>query len=273
MRATLVLTLSALALTTLTSAGPVQVRQSPPDDILKYGNPAPVSDQRIRSRYAIAYNRALRIPHWSAEHLNVANLQGTADRTDIPFSEDTSLPEPFRALLKDYVSSGYDRGHMCPAADAKVNMDALTETFLLSNIAPQVGVGFNRHYWAYLESFVRDLTKQFDDVYVVTGSLFLPTKDAATGKWRVTYEVIGNPPNVAVPTHFFKVILGVTGGSNFALGGFALPNQKIDSKTELTTFSQPLEFIEKASGLTFFDKVDRSAATELCKTITCKLTA
>lgn len=41
--------------------------------------------------------------------------------------------------------SGYDRGHMVPAADAKISQDAMDETFFLSNIAPQVGDGFNRH--------------------------------------------------------------------------------------------------------------------------------
>lgn len=51
----------------------------------------------------------------------------------------------FRAKLQDYFRSGYDRGHMVPAADAKFSQDAMDETFLLSNIAPQVGVGFNRH--------------------------------------------------------------------------------------------------------------------------------
>lgn len=41
---------------------------------------------------------------------------------------------------------------MVPAADAKQSQQAMSETFLLSNIAPQVGEGFNRHYWAYLEA-------------------------------------------------------------------------------------------------------------------------
>lgn len=31
-----------------------------------------------------------------------------------------------------------------PAADAKRSQDAMDETFLLTNIAPQVGEGFNR---------------------------------------------------------------------------------------------------------------------------------
>lgn len=48
------------------------------------------------------------------------------------------------ALIADF-KSGYDRGHMVPAADAKISQKAMDETFYLSNIAPQVGDGFNRH--------------------------------------------------------------------------------------------------------------------------------
>jgi hypothetical protein len=46
--------------------------------------------------------------------------------------------------MKDF-RSGYDRGHMVPAADAKISQGAMDETFFLSNVAPQVGDGFNRH--------------------------------------------------------------------------------------------------------------------------------
>jgi len=116
------------------------------------------------------------------------------------------LPVSFRARLQDYFRSGYDRGHMVPAADAKFSQEAMDETFILSNIAPQVGDGFNRHYWAYLEDWCRRLTGSFKDVYVFTIPLYLPRQEA-DGKWRVTHEVIGSPPNVSVPTHFAKVVL------------------------------------------------------------------
>ncbi|KAJ1794714.1 nuclease, partial [Coemansia sp. RSA 1938] len=118
------------------------------NEFLKHGYPGPVSDFMLRSRYAASYNRALRNPNWVAEHLTRDNLKGTADRANSEFKEDKDIPPMFRALLKDYYRSGFDRGHMCPAADAKKDTESMNDTFFLSNIAPQVGKGFNRNYWA-----------------------------------------------------------------------------------------------------------------------------
>ncbi|KAJ2306784.1 nuclease [Coemansia sp. RSA 2706] len=242
------------------------------NEFLKYGYPGPESDFLLRSRYAASYNRALRNPNWVAEHLTRDNLNGTADRSNADFKEDPAIPVAFRALLKDYYRSGFDRGHMCPAADAKKDLDSMKETFILTNIAPQVGAGFNRNYWAYLEKFVRDLTATFDDVYCISGPLYLPTKEG--DKWFVKYQVIGNPPNVAVPTHFFKAILAKNSAdAMFALGAFALPNEAIDNSTPLTEFDIPIESVEKAAGLSFFNKVDHNTETivPLCTATTCSL--
>ena len=81
-----------------------------------------------------------------AEHITAASLkQGEGvDRSKSVFKEDPAIPNKFRAKLTDYFRSGYDRGHMAPAADIKNSQDALSETFYLTNIAPQVGPGFNR---------------------------------------------------------------------------------------------------------------------------------
>lgn len=110
-----------------------------------------------------------------------------ADRSNSTFKEDPRIAEQFRAKLADYFRSGYDRGHMVAAADAKFSQQAMDETFYLTNIAPQVGEGFNRDYWAYTEDFVRRLTSQFADVYCFTVPLYLPKQDL-DGKWRVHYE-------------------------------------------------------------------------------------
>lgn len=99
---------------------------------------------KLRNAYAALYSRVHRHPFWVLEHLTADNLKGDGNRNKSRFKEDQSIPELFRAKLSDYWSSGFDRGHMAPAADAKRNQAAMDETFYLSNICPQVGEGFNR---------------------------------------------------------------------------------------------------------------------------------
>jgi endonuclease G len=84
--------------------------------------PGPIADPIVRQAYVAAYDRRLRHPAWTAEHLTLASLrrsglESTAgseagDRQKSTFMEDESLPAIFRARLKDYFRSGYDRGHM-----------------------------------------------------------------------------------------------------------------------------------------------------------------
>jgi endonuclease G len=51
----------------------------------------------------------------------------------------------------------------------------------------------------------------------------------------VRYQVIG-ANSVAVPTHFFKVIIAETGDQNYDMEAYVLPNKVIDEKTPLTVF-------------------------------------
>ncbi|KZT22692.1 hypothetical protein NEOLEDRAFT_1137723 [Neolentinus lepideus HHB14362 ss-1] len=273
---------------TPTGAAGVVTSITPLPAVLKYGNPGPIADQLIRTAYVAGYDRRLRHPAWTAEHLTLAKLgkslldppssaSETGDRSNSTFTEDESIPAMFRAKLKDYFRSGYDRGHMVPAADAKVSQAAMNETFLLSNIAPQVGDGFNRHYWAYLEDWCRRLTGSFSDVYVFTVPLYLPKQDP-DGKWRVTHEVIGTPPNVAVPTHFAKVVLAARPSSpstptipEISTGAFVLPNAVIKDETPLESFVVPVEAVERAAGLTLFSDEVKNGSKHICQTTKCEV--
>ncbi|TFY70530.1 hypothetical protein EVG20_g2482 [Dentipellis fragilis] len=254
----------------------------------KYSNPVPVNDVLDRKAYVAAYDRRLRHPAWTAEHLTLASLGRSAvkgpssddekgDRGKSTFAEDEAIPLPFRARLQDYFRSGYDRGHMVPAADAKSSQAAMDETFLLTNIAPQVGAGFNRHYWAYLEDWCRRLTGSFSDVYVFTVPLYLPRKDG-DGKWRVTYEVIGHPPNVAVPTHFAKVVLTTRPSSpstpdvhEISTGAFVLPNAIIPDEAPLESFVVPIDTVERAAGFTLISDAIKAKSKHICKTAKCEV--
>jgi endonuclease G len=181
----------------------------------------------------------------------------------------------FRAKLSDYFRSGYDRGHQVPAADAKWSQEAMDSTFVLSNMCPQVGEGFNRDYWAHFEEFCRGLVKKYPSVRVVTGPLYLPKRDERDGKWRVSYEVIGNPPNVAVPTHFYKIIFAEEAAhspiGSVALGAFVLPNAEIPNSKSLREFEVPLEAVERASGLVFADKLPIERRKRLCSEVACDI--
>jgi hypothetical protein len=53
----------------------------------------------------------------------------------------TQVDPRFSAKLSDFRSSGYDRGHLVPAADHKDSQAAMDQTFSLANISPQVGRG------------------------------------------------------------------------------------------------------------------------------------
>lgn len=245
-----------------------------PSGLFEYGFPGPVADIASRTALVSSFDRRTRNPHWVVEHITPASLaQRDGDRKNSAFLEDPAVPEKFRAKLKDYFRSGYDRGHQVPAADCKWSQSAMDDTFYLTNMCPQVGDGFNRDYWAHFEDFCRRLTQNYPSVRIVTGPLYLPKKDPADNKWYVKYEMIGNPPNVAVPTHFYKVIFaedGVVGGK-VALGAFVLPNAPIPNAKPLGDFEVPIEAVERASGLEFASKLPVQRRKRLCAEANCSI--
>ncbi|KAI0202240.1 hypothetical protein F4808DRAFT_83996 [Astrocystis sublimbata] len=265
--------LSIPAPAALAALGPVD-----PAGLFEYGFPGPVADIATRSALVSSFDRRLRNPHWVIEHITPASLaMKYADRKHSVFLEDEGVPEKFRAKLKDYFKSGYDRGHQVPAADAKWSQNAMDETFFLTNMSPQVGEGFNRDYWAHFEDFCRRLTQRYPSVRIVTGPLYLPKRDPTDNKWYVKYEMIGSPPNVAVPTHFYKVIFAEEDGSGspttgkVAIGAFVLPNARIPNDKPLTDFEVPIEAVERASGLEFASKLPPQRRKRLCTDTSCAL--
>ncbi|KAI0816769.1 hypothetical protein GGR55DRAFT_628500 [Xylaria sp. FL0064] len=265
----------------LSTSAPAALGGLPPIDpagLFDYGFPGPVADIATRQALISSFDRRLRNPHWVIEHITPASLAvRDGDRKHSVFLEDEAVPEKFRAKLKDYFRSGYDRGHQVPAADAKWSQSAMDETFFLTNMSPQVGEGFNRDYWAHFEDFCRRLTQKYPSVRIVTGPLYLPKRDPTDNKWYVKYEVIGNPPNVAVPTHFYKVIFaeedgsGSTGTGKVAIGAFVLPNAPIPNEKPLADFEVPIEAVERASGLEFASKLPIQRRKRLCADASCAL--
>lgn len=249
-----------------------------PSGFFRYGFPGPIHDMQNRDEFISCYDRKTKNPYWVLEHITPESLATkSGERKNSVFREDEQIPEIFRAKLKDYFRSGYDRGHQAPAANAKFSQKAMDDTFFLTNMCPQVGEGFNRDYWAHLEYFCRQLTGKYNSIRILTGPLYLPKKDPIDGKYKVTYEVIGNPPSVAVPTHFFKLVVAEKPkGNEFSeelhVAAFVLPNEPISNATKLTEFEVPLNALERSAGLQLLQNVPKNKKRSLCKEVSCAIT-
>jgi len=230
--------------------------------IMRFGFPG-LDHVRAHQDYVMSYDRRNKVPHWVFEHLTKDSIVKTegVDRAKCDFTEDKSIHPYFRSTTVDYKYSGFDRGHMAPAGNHRNSQEMCDETFLFTNMAPQVGKGFNRDKWEHLERYVRKLTKLFRNVYVCTGPLYLPHLEQ-DGRRYVKYQVIGNN-NVSVPTHFFKVVVGEMDDGSLELESFVLPNQVIPDSTALSTFHVPLDSVERAAGLLLFDRANRKRVTRV----------
>ncbi|KAM4697064.1 endonuclease G, mitochondrial [Rhinophrynus dorsalis] len=238
------------------------IQLPPSTGLTRFGLPG-LSQLKSRQSHVLSYDPRLRGPGWVLEHLTEERLQGTADRALSEFREDESVHPYHRAANSDYQGSGFDRGHLAAAANHRWNQQAMDETFLLSNVYPQ-NPHLNQKAWNNLERHCRKLSKKNKNVYVCTGPLFLPKKEL-DGKLYVRYQVIGSN-NVAVPTHFFKVVIVEKFNGEIELQSYVMPNCPVDEKIPLTHFLVPIESIERAAGLLFVPNIMKS--TNSLKAIT-----
>ena len=201
--------------------------------------PAPlkgVKEQILRRiGYTVSYNRDTKLPNWVAWHLTVDRCQGSAKRKQNGFHEDTDVSEP-RATDWDYYSSGYDRGHMCPAGDNKWSEKAMCESFLFTNICPQ-NPNLNRGDWNELENQCRRWAKEYGDVYIVCGPILYRSKHKTIGKNKVV-----------VPEGFFKVVLCMKGKPKAI--GFIYKNA--EGNRPKGDYVNTVDEVERITGIDFF---------------------
>jgi endonuclease G len=143
----------------------------------------------VHKNYITVFSKSLKYPilvEWSTTRGEL-ECKTPAKRTD------RFLPDPELRrdsdIDEDYVKSGFDRGHISPAADTRCNETHMAESFFFTNMAPQYP-GLNRGQWKNLEEWTRVLAVENDSVFVQAGCV----GEASRIK------------RVAVPTHCWKVI-------------------------------------------------------------------
>lgn len=161
--------------------------------------------------YSSCYSRRHRCPVWVAAPLH-PSYRDEARRSD-RFRFDPTLPVDIQPLLRSSYGD-YTRGHLLGSAERTVSGEANAQTFYASNIAPQLGRGFNaaNGAWNNLEIFV-DRQVCADTLYVVTGCLFDDYTDAGGRRVEASATLNKNDgAQVAVPTAYYKVLLRTRAG-------------------------------------------------------------
>ena len=198
-----------------------------------------------RRAYITSYNSDTRNPNWVAWHLTSNHTDGAYGRTNV-FYEDEEVPMP-RATIDDYRGSGWSRGHMCPAGDNKWDETAMYESFSLINVCPQ-NASLNSGLWNSIEIDCRRWARQYGDIYIVCGPLFLNQEHETIGENRVV-----------VPEAFFKVVLCLNGKPKGL--GFIVRNTDGNRKRDL--YYNSIDQVERITGLDFFPALPDDVENEV----------
>lgn len=214
--------------------------------------------------YVLAHDSQAKIAAWVCESLKPEHAVQNAERRD-PFAPDPKLDGQPRAEKKDYKGSGYDRGHMTPSEDRIFDQARNDETFFLSNMVPQNG-SMNSGIWRVLEDRVRGwvVDGKLRETRIVSAGFFYDPKEdnPATADGLVDYFIIGDGA-VAVPTHLFKLVVGVDATGTRQAIAFALKNEKRPQPYDLRDFVVSIKWLEQRTGLNFLSELDAADQLEL----------
>lgn len=191
-----------------------------------------------KSSFIISYNVSTLCPNYVAWRLTPDRIRGKVQRTE-QFSEDMVLGERTRVTTQDYVGSGYDRGHMCPAGDNKHDPTAMGESFMMTNVCPQ-NHALNEGDWNELEQQCRQWVRDYGDLYIVCGPVFKGKNPQKIGKRKHV--------KVSVPDSFYKVILSM--GNRPKAIGFIYPNQTVHA--EMRSYAVSVDEVERQTGIDFY---------------------
>jgi len=188
------------------------------------------------SGFTVIHSGVTRTPLTSAEHLTKERLSKHVKRNG-EFHPDSNLPASDRAELADYAQSGYDRGHMAPAADM-TDKKSMSECFTLANMIPQ-NSNNNQNLWEGIERTVREFAKSSGDLYVVTGPIFYGAKlKRLNGR-------------VTVPTYVYKAVYDMNSQQAAA---YLVKNEKGKKYVRIS-----IPELEKLSGIAVFPKLSADA--------------
>lgn len=198
--------------------------------------------------YAVGYSDALGNPVWAAYHLrDLAKLPTAGAR---PEKFETDRRTAARVAPEDYTNSGYDRGHLAPnyAIATRYGAAAQRETFLMSNITPQLH-SLNAGLWKELElKIATSYPARYEEVWVLTGPVFGATPKKLRG-------------GVAVPEAFFLIVIDENEGKLRTLA--LLVPQAAPAAADPERYLTSIDEIQRRTGLDFLSELDDVAEKQV----------
>lgn len=195
----------------------------------------------IHKGYVLSYREVYEQPEFVMYVLNHGNSK--VSRTNdfkIDYSVSTKSATP-----QDYYKSGYDKGHLAPAADFSYSKELMSESFYMSNMSPQTP-GLNRGPWKFLEEYFRNLSEKYDKVYIITGPV-LGSDDISD-----SYKEIGEN-KVKIPYLFYKCGLFIKDNDYYMIS-FLMPNEIFSRNFE--DYQCTTNDIESLVNMNFFSFID-----------------
>lgn len=196
--------------------------------------------------YTVSFNSQTRLPNWVAYELTYAEANGTFPR-DKRFNQDPYV-RGMQADNDDYKNSGWDKGHMCPAGDAKWSKQAMSDSFYFTNICPQ-NPNLNGGDWKDLEEKCRAITQFYGKVYIVCGAIVGDAINGTLGYNRVT-----------IPDAFYKVLLVETSKGYEGIG-FYFENKA--GQKSLGNYARSIDYIEQITNIDFFPALPDNIETDV----------
>ena len=184
--------------------------------------------------YSLSYSEEHKQAEWVYYKLNSSQLNPTVKRKN-NFRKDPKITKN-SAALNDYKGSGYDRGHLAPAADMKYNSNSMSESFYLSNVSPQTA-SFNRGIWKKIEKQIRDWSNIYGELIIITGPI-------------LQCEGIGEigTNNITIPKWYYKVVIDP---DNYKRN-LAILIENTGSFNSVKSFVVTIDQLEEFSGIDFF---------------------
>ena len=172
--------------------------------------------------YSLYWDIEHQVASWVAYPMN-RNILGNGNRSGA-WQYDSFLSTKKQPNLRRTYQSGsvegYIRGHLVPSSD-RLSSEMNQQTFFYTNIAPQDPY-LNDGLWKWLEDEAQRIALDADNAWIVTGCICSDPE-----RWVTDYS----GKRVAVPTHFYKIVLTLKDDGNPATIDYAATAWLVENRS------------------------------------------